>query len=148
MVNVSTPRRRYRRWTLDTTQPTIMLFGTSQQLPMAACKANMPFHCCMESAINHASMGMPHSAPGHSGHRDTGTPGQAVRKPPCKKTYISRGREGGEKCVKTVHESCACFPLQYPGTLHELGYQGTRVPGLSTATCAAGKYASVQICLG
>ena len=79
------------------------------------------------------SMGMPHSAPGHSGHRDTGTPGHWDRLSGslhAKITYISRGREGGEQCVKTVHESCACFPLQYPGTLHEhRGYRGTRVPG-------------------
>ena len=49
--------------------------------------------------------------------------------------------------MKTVHGNCACFPFS-TGTLHELdgtgvpGYQGTRVPGLSTATCEAGKYAS------
>jgi hypothetical protein len=27
-----------------------------------------------------------------------------------------------------MHENCACFPLQYPGALHE-HIEGTRVPG-------------------
>ena len=133
-MNVSTPRRRYRRWTLDTTQPTVMLFGTSQQLPMAACKANMLFHCCRTQQLTMPPWGCLTQL---RDIRDTGTPGHRDRLSGslhAKKTYISRGREGGEQCVKAVHENCACFPLQYPGTLHEL--EGTGVPGLSTATLA------------